>query len=269
MVHADLHVHTTNSDGTLTLETLPSAAAAAGVSVVGVTDHDRVHPELEAPVTHRDGLTVVHGIELKVETPTQRLDLLGYGIEPTPALRAETERLGADRRQRGQAILACLEQELGVELELAVDEHTGRPHIARAVVAHPETDYESIGTVFEDLIGAGRPCFVAREVASFSRGVELLREAARFVGLAHPFRYDDPEAALNRCASLDAVERYYPYDRPTTGASVVDENALERTVDRFDLLETGGSDAHDETLGAAGLPEAAYQPVAAALSPES
>ena len=54
-------------------------------------------------------------------------------------------------------------------------------------------------------------------------------------------------SALELCADLDAVERYYPYRRDVDPASV------ERAVDRYDLLVTGGSDAHDETLGRAGV----------------
>ncbi|MFB6086319.1 MAG: PHP domain-containing protein [Halodesulfurarchaeum sp.] len=268
MVHADLHVHTRNSDGQLTLEGIPGAARAAGLSVVAVTDHDRMHPGLEAPLAELDGITVVHGIELRVETPVQRVDLLGYGLDSTPEMRAETDRLGADRVRRGRKIVRCLEAELGVELDCSVGERTGRPHIARAVVAHPETTYETIEAVFEDLIGDGRPCFVPRDVPTFDRGVSLLGEAATVVGLAHPFRYADPEAALDRCGALDAVERYYPYDRPLTGEPVVDESLLESTIATHDLLRIGGSDAHGTEIGVTGLDRQDYSRFEAALSPE-
>ena len=65
MVVADLHVHTTNSDGSLTLSTLADAAGAARIDAVAVTDHDRLHPDLRTPVATLKGLTVVHGIELQ------------------------------------------------------------------------------------------------------------------------------------------------------------------------------------------------------------
>lgn len=268
MTYADLHVHTDVSDGRLPLEAVPEAAREAGVSVVAVTDHDRVNPVLDAPVVERAGVTIVHGIELRVEAPTERLDLLGYGLEPTPALEAELDRLGADRRERGRRILDCLEARLDVALDVTVDEHTGRPHLARAVVAHPETPYEAGTAVFQDLIGRGCPCFEPREVPTFDRGVSLLRDAARVVGLAHPFRYDDPEAALDRCVELDAVERYYPYDRPTLGGDSVDTDLLDAAIETHDLLATGGSDSHGSTIGAEGLDREAYRPIAAALSIE-
>ena len=100
-VFADLHVHTTNSDGEMELPEVPEAARDAGVSVVAITDHDRLHPELPTPVTAFEGVTVVHGIELRVEPRTEadgeddapsdapdagptgeRVDLLGVGVTP-------------------------------------------------------------------------------------------------------------------------------------------------------------------------------------------
>ncbi|ESP89510.1 PHP domain-containing protein [Candidatus Halobonum tyrrellensis] len=247
MVVADLHAHTTLSDGTLTLETLPAAAARAGVEAVALTDHDRFHPGLNAPVSDVGGVTVVRGIELRVETGGERVDLLGYGLCETDALRAECERLQRDRVERGQRIIEAVEAETGVDLELEPREGLGRPHVARAVAAS-DAPYDVDGA-FEHLIGNDGPCFVARDVTPYERGRDLLADACALVGLAHPFRYDDPGAALDLCADLDAVERHYPYgDRGTD-----DPARVERVAREHDLLLTGGSDAHDERLGVAGL----------------
>lgn len=269
MVYADLHVHTDNSDGTLSVDALPAAAKRAGLGVVGVTDHDRIHPDIEAPVVERSGIVLVHGIELRVETPTQRVDLLGYGIEPTDALRTELDHLQADRLERGRKIVACLEDELDVSLDVPVEPGIGRPHVARAVVRHPETTYETVEGVFEDLIGDGDQCFVARDVPSFERGVDLLREASAIVGLAHPLRYPDPAAALDRCSVLDALERYYPYGSHGDGEPSVDESTLDEVIGERDLLPTGGSDAHGSELGVAGLSVADYEHMAERLGPVS
>ncbi|PSP75738.1 PHP domain-containing protein [Halobacteriales archaeon QS_1_68_20] len=259
MVVADLHVHTTNSDGTLTLETLPEAAQAASVDAVAVTDHDRLHPGLDGPVVERDGVTVVHGIELRVEPEEgERVDLLGYGVEPTDALAAEVERIQRDRVERGRAIVEGLEDHLGVSLDVAVEPGLGRPDVARAVADHPDTDYGYEET-FDELIGDGDPFFVSRDVPSFERGVELLREACSLVGLAHPMRYDDPEAALELAADLDAVELHYPYGRE------VDATQVEQAIREYDLLPTGGTDAHEETLGVTGLDAAEYEQFRSAL----
>ncbi|MFB6129259.1 MAG: PHP domain-containing protein [Salinigranum sp.] len=256
-VVADLHVHTTASDGRLTLDDLPAAARAAGLAGVAVTDHDRIHPGLDAPATTREGITVVRGIELRVDAGAERVDLLGYGVERTDALAAAIERLQRDRVERARRIVACVEERLGVDLALDVDEGVGRPHVARAVdESEADCTYQE---AFDRLIGDDGPCYVARAVPSFERGVALLSAACPLVSLAHPFRYDDPAAALDLTADLDAVERYYPYDRP------VDPTPIDRAIDRYDLVATGGSDAHDRTLGRAGLGASAYEAVLSKL----
>lgn len=251
MVVADLHTHTTNSDGTFTIETLVAAAHAFDVSVVAVTDHDRTHPELNAPVTHVDGVTVVHGIELRVDAGDQEVDLLGYAVSDTAALDTETDRIQADRVERARQIVANVERETGAELDVAFEPGVGRPHIARAI-AESDAPYDYEGA-FDELIGNDGPCYVARTVPSFERGVDLLSEACGLVGLAHPLRYGDSEAALALCDRLDAVEYHYDYGRE------VDLRPVKRAVEDHGLTVTGGSDAHDEVLGRAGLDREEYR----------
>ncbi len=244
-VTADLHVHTTASDGELTLAGLPAAARDAGVSCVAVTDHDRCHPDIDAPVVERDGVTVIRGVELRVDAGDLRVDLLGYAARRTDGLVAELDRVQRDRVRRARRMVACVEDRLGVSLDVDFEEGVGRPHVARAVAAS-DADYDYQGA-FDHLIGADCPCYVARDLPSFETGARLLREACDVVSLAHPFRYPDPASALELAAELDAVERYYPYGRS------VDTALVDRFAAEHDLLVTGGSDAHDRTLGVAGL----------------
>jgi len=245
MVVADLHVHTTNSDGTLTLVTLPEAAHRGDLDAVAVTDHDRLHPELDGPVTRLDGVTVIHGIELRVDVGDFRVDLLGYGVHPTGEIQALAEGLQTDRITRARAIVERVEDRTGADLDVTFEEGVGRPHIARAI-AESDADYDYEGA-FRHLIGDDRPCYVSRDIPTFEEGRDVLLESCAVVGLAHPFRYDDPERALELTATLDAVERYYPYGRD------VETELVDDVAERYDLLVTGGSDAHDEELGLAGL----------------
>jgi predicted metal-dependent phosphoesterase TrpH len=242
---ADLHVHTTASDGRLTLAELPERAREAGLAVVAVTDHDRIHPGLDAPVTARDDVTVVRGVELRVDAGDLRVDLLGYGVERTDALVSELERVQRDRVERATRMVDCVEAETGASLDVALEPGVGRPHVAAAVGAS-DAPYDAAGA-FAELIGTDGPCYVARDLPGFERGAELLRDACGLVALAHPLRYPDPERALALAPTLDGVERYYPYDGPT------DATPVERAVATHDLVPTGGSDAHGRTLGAAGL----------------
>lgn len=257
MVYADLHVHTTTSDGTLEPDQVPEVARKAGLDVVAITDHDRLHPTIANPVTREGDLLVINGIELRVDPVghDERVDLLGYGVTPTDALEAEVDRLQRDRQDRGAGIVAAIEDRIDVSLDVDIGPGLGRPHIARAVVDHPDTGYESTDAVFAELIGSDGPCYVARDVTSFADGVSILREACSIVGLAHPLRYDDPEGALSLCSDLDAVERHYPYGHP------VGQAAVDRAIEKYDLLATGGSDAHGTELAVAGLSAAGFEPL--------
>lgn len=255
-VVADLHAHTTVSDGTLTLDEVPAAAHEADVDWVAVTDHDRIHPGLDAPVVERDGVRIVRGIELRVDAGFERLDLLGYGVAHTDALDAETDRLQRDRRERGAAILDAVEERLGVDLDVEPRAGLGRPHIARAI-DESDAPYDYAGA-FDELIGNDGPCYVAREVTPLDEGLDLLADACALVGLAHPFRYERVDEALavaRESPAIDAVERFYPYGRDVDGARI------DRVADESGLLRTGGTDAHERTLGEAGLTRSAFEPV--------
>jgi hypothetical protein len=247
----DLHVHTTASDGTLELDEVPAAARRAGVGTVAVTDHDRLHPGLDAPVTVREGVRLVRGVELRVDAGDVRVDLLGYAVRDASALAAELDRLQRDRVERARAIVDCVEDETDATLDVDLVDGVGRPHIARAVAASDAPyDYQE---AFDHLIGGDCPCYVPRSLPTFDAGAELLRESCAVVSLAHPFRYPDVDRALDLARDLGAVERYYAYGRP------VPTERIERVARDAGLLRTGGSDAHDRTLGRAGLdgPEAA------------
>ena len=259
MPYADLHVHTTASDGAMPLSAVPEAARTAGVQVVAITDHDRPHPDLGAPVTEYNGVGLIRGIELRVDPERgDAVDLLGYGVHETDELNALVERIQRNRIERGGEIVSRVEDRLGIDLPLEPKPGLGRPHIAHAIGDHPESGYDYEGA-FAELIGADCPCYIPREIPSFERGVKTLRNSCALVGLAHPFRYPDPEAALALAAELDAVERFYPYGRP------VDVALVDRAIDEHGLLATGGSDAHDDRLGRAGLSETTYEAIEARL----
>ncbi len=256
MVVADLHIHTTNSDGTLTLETLPEAAETTAISAVAITDHDRLHPELSTPVGNIGGLTVVHGIELRVETEVGNVDLLGYGVRRTPELESLIDRLQTNRIERAEKIIERVESRLETAVPIEPRPGIGRPHIAEAIETVSGYTYQE---AFDELIGEGKPCYVAREIPTFKDGVAVLNDACGLVSLAHPYRYDDPKAALSLCESLDAVERFYPYGHE------IDPRPIEQAIERYDLVATGGSDAHGETIGTAGLDVGEYRAFRSAI----
>jgi 3',5'-nucleoside bisphosphate phosphatase len=256
-IYADLHVHTTNSDGEFVLDEIPAAVSEAGIAAVAITDHDRTHSGLNAPLVQIDGIDIIHGIELRVEIESlsERIDLLGYGVTETPALRAELDHLQEDRKTRAVGIIELVEHELDITLDIEVQEGTGRPHIAHAIDTHTGTEL-SYQDAFDELIGDGGPCYVPREIPPFETGVSLLSEACNVVSLAHPYRYSNPDAVLKLAGQLDAVECRYPY---SDGNSARNSGSDIQTVEQHDLLVTGGSDAHNKDLGQAGVTKQEYE----------
>ena len=249
-VVADLHVHTTASDGTLALEDVIAVASANDLDAIAITDHDRIHPELPEPITKQNGLTVIRGIEIKTMCPSgNHVDVLGYGVRSTPALETLTERIQTDRRERARRMCESLETHLNLQLDLAIRPGIGRPHIARAVAE--QTDM-SVQAVFDELIGDERPCHISRDIPDIANVSSVLSEAADLVALAHPLRYDDVNEAIAIATSLGAIERWYPY------AGTVDTAQIDTAIARHGLVATGGSDAHSDEIGSTGLEEAAY-----------
>ena len=145
MTHAlniDLHTHSSCSDGSLTPLELVTLAAAAGVEVLALTDHDTVagvDEALEAAVRH--GIKLVPGVEISASWRAQAIHVLGLWIDPvSPLLCDRLESQAALRRTRMRRICARLDQLKlpGKELLAAVELEPGLPsrtHLAKALVA--------------------------------------------------------------------------------------------------------------------------------------
>ena len=249
---ADLHVHTTASDGVLEIAEIPAIASQNGLSAVAITDHDRLHPDLESPTTRRDDITLIRGIELRVEADDgKRFDLLGYVARESQELVALCERIQSNRISRAKAMSDRLEDQLGIQLDIDFTHGVGRPHLAQAVSTHPRTDL-SERDVFRELIGSGKPCYVSRWVPSIDNGLAILEDACALISVAHPFRYNDIERTLALARRVGAIERWYPYER------TLSTNPVASAITQYNLLPTGGSDAHDRHLGKQGVPQEAY-----------
>lgn len=258
LLYADLHMHTPVSDGTVTLEELPKVAHENNLGAVAVTDHDRTHPSLSRPIQVIDGIDVIKGIELRVESENlnERIDLLGYGVEPTNKLETILDSVQKNRIKRSENIIELIEEETGEYIEMDISSNTGRPHIARAIDKSDKLDY-TYSEAFEELIGNDCPAYVSRDVPVFEQGAkDALKESCHFISLAHPFRYDNPIAALKLAEKLDGIECLYSYSEPIPFDCNLDDIAAEW----FNLTITGGSDAHDiESIGSCGLMKSQYQ----------
>ena len=257
---ADLHVHTTASDGTLAPSQVVSRAHALGVGVLAIADHDSVEGLAEASSRCAElGVTLVPAVELSAVHDGRDVHVLAYFVDPSSSELAEqlTE-LRAARHARAREIVTAL-QTAGYEVSLedvmaiAGGGAVGRSHVARALVdaGHAET----IKQAFDRFIGRGRPFYVAKRSANPRDVVARVCELGALPVIAHPgvTGVDDLIEPLV-ASGLRGVEVYHA---DHTAEQVTHYAALARTLG---LLATGGSDFHgldapNPDIGSTGLPE--------------
>ncbi len=252
----DLHTHTTASDGRCSPDELAARAAAAGVTVLGLTDHDTVAGCAAAAVAcERLGVAFVPGIEITAVAGERDVHVLGYFFDLHSA--ALLAFLGEQRARRVARVREMFERldahgiHLDVEsvLKPGLEDSTrsvGRPWIARALVAGGFV--RDVSEAFDRWLSPGRPAFVPREGATPEEVFARVHEAGGIVSLAHPIlvRHDQWIAPFAE-AGLDAIEAYHSdHDDAATA------RYLQVAAD-LGLLVTGGSDYHaDDEHGGGG-----------------
>lgn len=261
----DLQSHSTASDGELEPAEVVRRAAAAGVELLALSDHDSVEGVDAALAAGREhGVRVVTAVELStVDAAHEDLHLLGYGIDHRD--RRLAERLAAaraDRLARSERMAATLREEgLGLDDGVltpirAAGRPVGRPHLARAVLASPDSAAtlraagidpagpDAVSQVIRRWIVPGRPAYVPRAKPGVEEAVGWIHDAGGLAVWAHPFwdldRPGDVGAALDRylAAGIDGVEAFYPSHDAEQTALLVERAAA------AGLLTTGSADFH-------------------------
>ncbi|MGW6738346.1 PHP domain-containing protein [Streptomyces sp. NPDC055013] len=245
----DLHTHSTASDGTDTPAELVLGAAAAGLDVVALTDHDSTRGYAEAIAALPEGLTLVTGAELSCRIDGISMHMLAYLFDPEePALLAERELVRDDRVPRAQGMVAKL-NELGVPvtweqvLRIAGEGSVGRPHVASALVELGVVP--SVGDAFtEDWLADGGRAFVEKHETDPFEAIRLIKAAGGVAVFAHPAASKRgrtvPESAIAdlAAAGLDGIEVDHMDHDPDTRAR------LRGLAKELGLLTTGSSDYH-------------------------
>ncbi|MGW7066429.1 PHP domain-containing protein [Streptomyces sp. NPDC054855] len=248
----DLHTHSTASDGTDTPAQLVRNAAAAGLDVVALTDHDTTRGYAEA-VTALEGLdrglTLVTGAELSCRLDGVGLHMLAYLFDPDePELARERELVRDDRVPRAKAMIGKL-RELGVPVtweqvaRIAGDGSVGRPHIAEALVELGVVPTVSDAFTEDWLADGGRAYAEKHELDPFD-AIRLVKAAGGVTVFAHPAAVKRgqvvPEAAIAALAAagLDGVEADHMDHDPAT------RTRLHGLAADLGLLATGSSDYH-------------------------
>jgi predicted metal-dependent phosphoesterase TrpH len=256
----DLQAHSTHSDGELEAGDVVRAAAAAGVELFALSDHDSVDGVARALATaQREGITVVPAAELSaVHEAYEDLHVLGYRLDHRD--RQLSERLSEareDRVQRAYRMAARL-RELGFEVDEDALERrrasggaVGRPHLAAAVVAHPanaerlaEEDLAEVSMFLPAYLIPGRPAYLPRTHPTVPQAIQWIHDAGGVAVWAHPFwdmsSDEDVLVAIDRFVGdgLDGVEVFYATH------SEGQTRLLHARCLELGLLMTGSSDFH-------------------------
>lgn len=241
---ADLHTHTTYSDGAFSPRELVTKAARAGISVLAITDHDHVGAIDEAAEAGRDlGVTIVPGVELSVTLDGKDLHILSYFIDHTDRRFLDylaffrTERLKRAERMVQKLNTLNIPISLDAVLEYAGIGAVGRPHIASALMeaGHVGSFHEA----FERFIGIGGPAYETKFQMHPREAFRMVNASGGLSFLAHPGRSLSEQELLELIKmGLDGIEVIHP------SHSDQQRTYYRSIVDQYFLLESGGSDFH-------------------------
>ncbi len=262
---ADLHIHSTASDGEYTPAEIAAVLESRHISVAALADHDSFSGFREFKKAYRG--TAIPAVELSVSCNNIGFHLLSYGFDPEN--RKLIERLKHFQQVRKERIQKMCERLADMGLPVSMDDirkncppgtTLGRPHIARAMLAAGYI--KSFNMAFHKYIGDGKDAYIPKARMDFEEARELIRISGGISILAHPGLYHK-EIALEKLLQLpvDGFEAYHPNHSPGYTRSIINYCL------NHQLPYTGGSDFHDlrknktNVIGKWGLLEKEWGPL--------
>ena len=243
---ADLHTHSTFSDGVFTPTQIVDLAYRNGVRILALTDHDTTDglPEAFQAAARYPDLILIPGVEMSTDVPGNEVHIVGHFIDwEDGAFQDELTRLRETRLNRARKMVEKL-KELGKPVawervqEMAGEGTVGRPHIAQALVE--ASHVASVGEAFQLYLSRKGPAYVERERLRPPQVVELLHTVGGLCTLGHPRDLEHlPELLADlKEVGLIGMEVYYQDYEPQV------MERLRAVAESFGLLPLGGSDYH-------------------------
>ena len=253
----DLHIHSNFSDGTCSVEEVCARAAAGGMRVIALSDHDTtagLAPMRQAIGNvnrERRRMILIPAIEMS-SGENGLTHVLGYGIsDGTEPLQSELIALRRKRAWRIHETGTLLHRLTGLEfppefLKQADDPDyaVGRMHVARLLIK--QGIVHSVDEAFQKYLGVGRPAYIPLKHISTEGAIAALRGSGAVPVLAHPMRMRMGQEQLKllltqlKDCGLMGLEVFHP------SASQADVKRLYQLANQFGLLVTGGSDFHGD-----------------------
>lgn len=244
---AELHTHSTASDGQHDPVVLASMCREHGVELWSLTDHDTLSGCAEAArAAEAAGVEFLPGVEISARLD-RSIHVLGYGLDPTDE---ELEAFFTERRELRETrmermVMRAVELGLGVTMEdvqrIAGDGNLARPHLARALVARGHA--ESVQDAFDRYLDEGQPCYIPSPYVSVPEAIAFIHEHGGVAVLAHPGQYDRDEAIAGWVElGLDGIEISHP------AHSQEDRERYRAIAEEHGLLMLESSDYHGEEV---------------------
>lgn len=243
VIKSDLHIHTTHSDGSLSVGEVMDIAKYKGLDCIAITDHDIVSGVNDAMFYGKKiGLKVIPGIEISAYS-VMAIHILGYNIDyNSPQLDQLLQGLLQKRIERKDAILQKLKN-LGINIDesLLPTVNVGRSHIAQALKAGGFV--QSTQEAFDKYLGEDKLAFVRSPRITPIKAVEAIKQAGGKAVIAHPLQLYNNKKLIPLIEGLlpyglDGLEVYYPTHN--------EENIkiFSDIAKKYKLFATGGSDFH-------------------------
>ncbi len=249
-LNADLHAHSTVSDGTMSPRALIERASAQGVELFALTDHDEVAGLREAALAAAEvGLDFVPGVEISVTWGGQTVHVVGLGVDPdNAALTQGLAQVRSGRMRRAQAMgdaLAAAGHDGAFEGALAYAGNVdliSRTHFARWLV---DTGVcHDVREVFTKYLVAGKPGYVPHQWAELHQAVEWIAGAGGVAIVAHPGRYRLGDAELRALFAEFRDAGGVAVEVSTSNHTAQQARKFARLAREFGFEASRGSDFH-------------------------
>jgi len=248
---ADLHLHTTASDGNISAERTIDIAYKRGLDYISITDHDSVD-SLEEALLYSENMKieVIPGIEINSDFLNTEVHVLGYFIDyKSKELNDLLKTIEVSRKERSEKILRKINKILNTNLkmkelnDLVEGDIITRAHIA--ALLNKKEIVKNNDEAFEKYIGSKAPAYVKRDYITPGEAVEVIKRSGGIPVLAHPGRIDYDGFSFQDLLdfNFEGVEVFYP------AHSKLEERKFLKESLKRNLLVTGGSDNHGPGKG--------------------
>lgn len=266
VLFADLHTHTTCSDGILSPFDLVEKASTRGFSAIAITDHDNIdaYRQLESG-GYNGPLIVIPGIEISCYDFGREVHILAYYLDHhSEEIQSYELFYREDRVRRAQEMIENLRRcRVSISFQEVLDEAKGatigRPHVASILVRRKFV--RTIQEAFDVYLDVNKPGYAPKTPFPIAKAVEMVHRAGGILSVAHPGRpFTSPESCLQLLKTgIDGIEVYHPSHWFAT------REFYRVACEQHDMVVTGGSDFHgsrdydESNFGMFGITESALK----------